>query len=85
MDRGTVIRTATLLLALTNQFLVIFGKSPLPIESEVIEHMSALMFTTVTSVIAWYKNNYVTKTGKMQKEILTENGLTNKKREKRKK
>ena len=34
---GTIARTAVLLLALTNQLLSAFGKSPLPIESATVE------------------------------------------------
>ncbi|RKQ37304.1 phage holin [Oceanobacillus halophilus] len=79
MDRGTIIRTAALVIALTNQFLVMFGKSPLPIDSELIEQIVSSIFTVVTSLAAWFKNNYVTKNGKKQKEILEQNGLTKKK------
>lgn len=72
MDKGTIIRTGVLLLALVNQFLVMFGKSPLPIDSEVLEQAVSFIFTLVTSVVAWFKNNYVTKTGMKQKEIILE-------------
>ncbi|WP_164669244.1 phage holin [Virgibacillus doumboii] len=78
MDKGTIIRTAALLLALVNQCLVMFGKSPLPIDSEFLEQGISYAFTLVTSITAWYKNNYVTKTGVKQKKVLTEKGLTGK-------
>jgi SPP1 family holin len=75
MDKGTVIRTSVLFLALMNQILVIFGKSPLPIDSETLEQLIASLFTTITALIAWYKNNYITKRGKEQRETLREKGL----------
>lgn len=76
LDKGTIIRTVLLFLALLNQFLVMFGKSPLPIDSELIEQFLSGLFTIITTLIAWFKNNYVTKTGHKQKEILLEKGLT---------
>ncbi|HVI21356.1 MAG TPA: phage holin, partial [Bacillus sp. (in: firmicutes)] len=33
--------------------------------------------TSVTAIIAWFKNNYLTVKGKKQKEVLQKNGLTN--------
>ncbi|HLS08068.1 phage holin [Lentibacillus sp.] len=75
MDKGTIVRSAVLVLALVNQFLVIIGKSPLPIDGEQFEQTVSFIFTAVTSVWAWFKNNYVTKTGKDQKKVLMQNGL----------
>ncbi|WP_099157869.1 phage holin [Virgibacillus ndiopensis] len=76
LDKGTIVRTAALLLALVNQMLVIYGKSPLPIDSELIEQFVASLFTIISAVVAWFKNNYVTKTGEKQRELLQKNGLT---------
>lgn len=75
MDKGTVIRTVLLLLALTNQVLVLFGKSPLPIDSDLVAELVSIMFTIIASFIAWFKNNYITSKGKKQKKVLCENGL----------
>ncbi|WP_144473193.1 phage holin, partial [Bacillus pumilus] len=36
----------------------------------------SMIFTIVTTLVAWFKNNYVTHKGKQQKEILKEKGLT---------
>lgn len=80
MDKGTVIRTAALSVALINQFLVMFGKSPLPINAEIAEQMVSFIFTLSTSMWAWFKNNYVTKTGRKQKRVLMENGFLNNQR-----
>ncbi|WP_408634687.1 phage holin [Oceanobacillus manasiensis] len=79
MDKGTFIRSAVLFVALVNQILVIFGKSPLPLSSELVEQFVAVTFTVVSSVFAWFKNNYITKKGKQQREILENSGLTKKK------
>ena len=79
-----MIRTVLLLIALVNQFLVIFGKSPLPIDSFLIENVVAVLFTVITTITAWFKNNYVTKNGMEQRKILIERGLTKKGKHKRK-
>ncbi|CAM5229863.1 hypothetical protein [Bacillus safensis FO-36b] [Bacillus safensis subsp. safensis] len=34
------------------------------------------IFTMVTAVIAWFKNNYVTYKGQLQKDALKQRGLT---------
>lgn len=75
MDKGTIIRTIVLAIALLNQFLVIFNKSPLPISNEELEQILSSVFTLVVSLIAWYKNNYVTSKGKQQREVLQEVNL----------
>ncbi|WP_026570554.1 phage holin [Sediminibacillus sp. JSM 1682029] len=76
MDKGTWIRTVVLALALVNQVLVMFSKSPLPIDNEMAEQITASIFTVVTSVYAWFKNNYVTEKGKQQRDVLRQNGLS---------
>ncbi|MFS0672246.1 phage holin [Ornithinibacillus sp. 179-J 7C1 HS] len=75
MDKGTVIRTTILFMALINQMLVIFGKSPLPIDSETLEQIIALLFTTISALNTWFKNNYITKRGIQQRDTLREKGL----------
>ncbi|KOO48181.1 phage holin [Priestia koreensis] len=76
MDKGTIVRTSTLLVALINQILVIYHKSPLPIKDDQLEQLISLLFTFVTSGVAWYKNNYVTRRGHQQKEVLKQANLT---------
>ncbi|RLL45154.1 phage holin [Oceanobacillus piezotolerans] len=80
MDRGTIIRTIVLMIALINQFLVIFGKSPLPIDSALVEQLVSTLFTLIMSLHAWFKNNYLTSKGRKQREILEKHGLTGRKR-----
>ncbi|PAE07492.1 phage holin [Terribacillus saccharophilus] len=76
MDNGTIIRTIVLAVALINQFLIIFDKSPLPFNNIELEQILSSLFTFAASLIAWYKNNYVTKKGKLQKEVLQQSNLT---------
>jgi len=56
----TIIRTFLLGLAIINNALTMFGKSPLPIEDEIVTSIIGLGFTLVTSVLAWWKNNSFT-------------------------
>lgn len=57
---GTIARTACLLLALTNQVLSALGKPVLPIESAAVEQLVTAGITTVTALVAWWKNNSFT-------------------------
>lgn len=60
ISAATIARTAALLLALTNQILSAFGKSPLPIESTTVEQLVTTGITTVTALINWWYNNSFT-------------------------
>ncbi|MCM3148492.1 phage holin [Bacillus pumilus] len=82
-DKGTVVRTVLLFIALINQALIMFGKPVLPISEDQVNTLTetlylvfSMVFTLVTTLIAWYKNNYVTDKGKQQKEVLKQKGLT---------
>jgi SPP1 family holin len=75
MDKGTLIRTVVLFIALTNQFLVSFGMYEIPGTAEEQTIIITNAFTFIAAVIAWFKNNYVTAKGKKQKELLKQNGL----------
>ena len=76
MDKGTVIRTLVLFIALINQLLVSFGLYEIPGTSEDWTIFLTNGFTIVTAAIAWFKNNYVTAKGKQQKDVLKANNLT---------
>ncbi|MFP3419057.1 phage holin [Bacillus sp. SIMBA_154] len=82
-DKGTVVRTVLLFIALINQGLIMFGKPVLPISEDQVNTLTetlylafSMVFTLVTTLVAWYKNNYVTDIGKKQKEVLKQKGLT---------
>lgn len=81
-DKGTVIRTVLLFMALINQTLILFGKPILPISEDQVTSLAetlylafSMIFTLVTTLVAWFKNNYVTDKGKLQKEVLKQKGL----------
>ena len=57
---GTLARTACLLLALANPVLSALGKPVLPIESATVEQLVTAGITTVTALVAWWKNNSFT-------------------------
>ncbi|AUS10884.1 phage holin [Bacillus gibsonii] len=82
-DKGTVIRTVLLLIALINQTMLMFGKSPLDITEDQVNQLAdalytagSLIFTIGTTAAAWFKNNYVTTRGNQQKAVLKQNNLT---------
>ena len=60
ISAGTIVRTVCLLLARANQVLSALGKPVLPIESATVEQLVTAGITTVTALIAWWKNNSFT-------------------------
>ncbi|MEH7649855.1 phage holin [Bacillus safensis] len=71
-----------LFIALINQGLIMLGKSVLPISEDQVSTLTdtlylagSMIFTIVTTLFAWFKNNYTDK-GKLQKEVLKQKGLT---------
>lgn len=60
ISKGTIIRTALLLLAIINNLLAIFGKAPLPITNEQLELIVSTIITVVMAIINWWKNNSFT-------------------------
>ena len=84
-DKGTVIRTVLLFIALINQTLIMFGKPVLPIDEgqvntliEGLYLVGSVLFTIITTLIAWFKNNYITERGQLQKKALQAQGLIKK-------
>ncbi|MEK4687228.1 phage holin [Bacillus sp. FSL M8-0256] len=82
-DKGTVVRTVLLFIALINQALIVFGKPVLPISEDQVNTLTetlylafSMVFTLVTTLVAWFKNNYVTSKGQKQQEVLKQKGLT---------
>lgn len=60
VKKETVIRTAILVLAIVNNGLALFNKSPLPIDDETIVNVVSFLFTTVSALWAWWMNNSFT-------------------------
>lgn len=82
-DKGTVVRTVLLLIALINQTMLMFGKSPLDITDIQVNQLAdalytagSVIFAIGTTLAAWFKNNYVTEKGRKQKELLKQNNLS---------
>lgn len=58
---GTIIRTACLGLALINQILTATGHSIIPVDDETVTQLISAGATVITAMIAWWKNNSITK------------------------
>ncbi|MGM9526335.1 MAG: phage holin [Peptococcaceae bacterium] len=52
-----LVRTAVLFIALLNQLLMVFGYSILPISEEEFGELFTALFTVVTALWAWWKDN----------------------------
>ena len=57
ISKGTIIRTALLILALANQALTARGWSPLPFEDDDVTEVVSTAVTVGAAVAAWWKNN----------------------------
>ena len=60
IEKDTIIRTICLALALINQLLTAYGKSPLPIQDAQVEVLVSTTLTVICSVWGWWKNNSFT-------------------------
>lgn len=61
ITKGTIIRTAILVLALVNQVLTMFEISPIPIDNDTVTDLISIVWTVAASIAAWWKNNSFTK------------------------
>lgn len=61
IDKGSFIRIGLLILALINQLLAVFGKSPIPIDNESANLILSTVFMIVMSIITALKDNKVKK------------------------
>lgn len=61
VKQETIIRTLILFLAILNNTLALFGKTPLPISDETIYTVVSFIFTTGAALWTWWKNNSFTK------------------------
>lgn len=59
-SKATIIRTIILVLAIVNNALAIAGKSPLPIDDEMVTEVVSFVFTTGAAIVTWWKNNSFT-------------------------
>jgi SPP1 family holin len=49
-----------LILAILNNALALWGKSPLPLDNAMLEQIISFAFTVGASLVAWWKNNSFT-------------------------
>ncbi|MCT1903453.1 phage holin [Oceanobacillus sojae] len=59
MDKGTMISIIAVIIAATNQVFVLLGKSPMLIDSTLIEQILSAIFTVITVLIAWLRRKKV--------------------------
>ncbi|MGG3235757.1 phage holin [Priestia flexa] len=81
IDKGTFIRTVLFFIAMTNQLLVAYGHVPLPLTEVEIGGaytVGSTIVTAIVSVWAWWKNNYLSEKGQLQKKALQSQGLAKK-------
>ena len=61
IDKGTLVRTVILVLALVNQVLTVLGINPLPIDEGNLDLLISTAWTIVAAIWSWWKNNNITK------------------------
>ena len=78
VSKGTIIRTACLILTFANSALALFGKSPLPFDSEELTNVISWGCAFAASIAAWWKNNDFTleamKGTELMKKLKAEKG-----------
>jgi SPP1 family holin len=72
MDKGTLVRIIVFVAAWLNNYLVQKGFTALPVLSE---EVVAQVVAFVVSAYTLWRNNYITKKGKKQKEVIDKYGL----------
>ena len=60
IEKGTIVRTVVLAVALVNQGLTISGRNPLPFTNEEVGQGVSMVLTVGASLWAWWKNNSFT-------------------------
>lgn len=70
IEKGTIVRTVVLGVALVNQALIIAGKNPLPFTNEEVAAGVAMALTAGASIWAWWKNNSFTQAAIKADDVL---------------
>ncbi len=71
-DKGTLVRTAVLLLSLINSVLQMFDLNPLPIENETVSQAISSVLLIASAIASWWKNNSFSKKAVAADEYLKE-------------
>jgi SPP1 family holin len=69
---GTIARTVVLAVALINQLLTAFGYNVIDISNDTINTLISTIFTIVTALVAFWKNNSFTKAALEADEVMKE-------------
>lgn len=72
VSAGTITRTIILALALLNQILTACGYNVIDISSETVNTLISTIFTVITAIITFWKNNSFTKAAIEADEVLKE-------------
>lgn len=70
IDKGTIIRTTLLVVALINSILSASGKPILPVEDAQLEILISTGATVIISMINWWKNNSFTDAAKEGDKVM---------------
>lgn len=60
VSTSTIARTIILTLALINQVLTSTGHSVIPVSNDQVQEIVSLVFTIISALVAWWKNNSFT-------------------------
>ena len=60
ISAGTIARTIVLFLALLNQILTAFGYNVIDISDETVNTLISTIFTVISAIVAFWKNNSFT-------------------------
>lgn len=72
---GTIARTIILALALVNQILTATGHGIINISDDDVNTLISTIFTVVSAVAAWWKNNSFTQSALKADEVMREDKL----------
>ena len=72
---GTIARTIILALALINQILTATGHGIINISDDDVNTLISTIFTVVSAVAAWWKNNSFTQSALKADEVMREDKL----------
>lgn len=78
ISAGTIARTVCLILALINMILEFSGKKLIPISDDQVYELVSLVFTIITSIVGFWKNNSFTEEAIIADELMHELKATNK-------
>lgn len=70
ISAGTIARTIVLALALLNQILTATGHNIINISDEDVNTLISTVFTIVTAIVAWWRNNSFTQSALKADEVM---------------